>query len=330
MRRLPQAAILPAFLVLTACSDQQSALYPVGPQSGRIYSLWMLLLWVGVVVWVLTMGFLGAALLRSRNDAPPSSEAGLNRGVGLATGITVATLLGLLIASTVTGSGLARYTFDDPLNIMVTGNQWWWQVEYANSQPNLTVITANEIHVPVGRPVVLKTTSHDVIHSFWVPNLNGKIDSIPNHVNTVWFRADKPGVFRGQCAEFCGLQHAHMALLVIAEPSDKFYAWLNKQREPAHTPATPIEQRGLDVFLNSPCVLCHSIRGTGASGQVAPDLTHVGGRQMIAAGTLPNTRGNLGGWITDSQRIKPGNHMPAINLASNDVQPLLNYLESLQ
>jgi cytochrome c oxidase subunit 2 len=292
--------------------------------------MWTLLLWVSVIVWVLTIGFLAAALLRSRRNAPASSEPALNRGVGLATAVTVAILLGLVIASAVTGSGLSRYGLQDPLNIMVTGNQWWWQVDYESPQPNLTLTTANEIHVPVGRPVVLKTTSRDVIHSFWVPNLSGKIDSIPNHVNTVWFRADKAGVFRGQCAEFCGLQHAHMALLVIAEPPEKFYAWLNKQREPARAAATATEIRGRDVFLSAPCVLCHSIRGTGASGQVAPDLTHIGSRQTIAAGTLPNTPGNLGGWITDSQRIKPGNHMPPMNLKSDDVQPLLNYLESLQ
>ncbi len=178
--------------------------------------------------------------------------------------------------------------------------------------------------------MILKTTSHDVIHSFWIPNLHGKIDSIPNHVNTVWLRADHAGTFRGQCAEFCGLQHAHMGVTVAAEPAEKFYAWMNDQRQPARTPASMQEQRGLEVFLASLCVLCHTIRGTTAGGQVAPDLTHIGSRMTIAAGTLTNTPGNLGGWSTDSQQIKPGNNMPPMNLPPEQVQPLINYLESLK
>lgn len=307
-------------------SALQSVLDPAGPQSGRIYELWLLLLCVSVIVWVLVAAFVIAGVARNRNTEPRI----LARNVGLATGVTVLALIGLLVASIVTGSGLARPSFQDPLNLLVIGNQWWWEVHYEDARPDLSVVTANEIHIPVGRPILLKTTSYDVIHSFWVPNLNGKIDSIPNHVNTVWFRADRPGAFRGQCAELCGLQHAHMAIVVYAEPPDKFYAWLDHQRQPAQAPSNALEQRGHDVFLESPCVLCHTIRGAGASGQVAPDLTHIGSRTTIAAGTLPNTPGNLGGWITDSQRIKPGNRMPPISIASQDMQPLLAYLESLK
>lgn len=311
---------------MTGQSVLQSVLHPAGPQAARIYDLWTLLLWVSVAVWILVMGFLVVALRRSK----PSEERGLTRGVGIATGITVFILLGLLLASAVTGRGLARYAFEDPVSIEVIGNQWWWEVHYEEGRPDLAVTTANEIHLPVGRPIVLKTTSHDVIHSFWVPNLAGKIDSIPNHVNTIWFRADKPGTYRGQCAEFCGMQHANMALLVIAEAPAQFDAWLNNQRLAARAPANDVEKRGRDVFRGAPCVLCHSIRGTEAAGHVAPDLTHIGSRQSIAAGTRPNTKGNLGGWITDSQQIKPGNHMPPMNLPSEDMEPLLAYLESLQ
>ena len=163
------------------------------------------------------------------------------------------------------------------------------------------IVTANEIHIPVGRPVVIRGRSNDVIHSFWVPNLQGKRDLIPSRVTTEWIQADHPGVYRGQCAEFCGLQHAHMVLWVIAEPEDKFEAWMKRQLQPSALPADPVKQRGQQVFLNNAVCYCHTIRGTTAQGRSRPDLTHFGSRRGIAAGTLPNNLGNLGGWIVDPQ-----------------------------
>jgi cytochrome c oxidase subunit 2 len=214
--------------------------------------------------------------------------------------------------------------------IELTGNQWWWQVRYDNPDPRRIVTTANEIHIPVGRPVEIMGRSNDVIHSFWAPNLQGKRDLIPSRVTTIWIEADHPGTFRGQCAEFCGLQHAHMILWVIAEPEDKFDAWLNAQLRPSVSPTDAVKQRGQQVFLNHECIFCHSIRGTTAAGQVAPDLTHFGSRRGIAANTLPNTLGNLGGWIVDPQRIKPGTQMATVPIAPQDLQPLIEYLESLK
>jgi len=182
----------------------------------------------------------------------------------------------------------------------------------------------------VGRPVLIRGSSLDVIHSFWIPNLQGKRDLIPGRTTTEWFQADQPGRYRGQCAEFCGLQHAHMALWVVAESPDQFRKWMATQLQVAANPSNASEQRGHDVFLDHACVLCHSIRGTTAAGQVAPDLTHFGSRLSIAAGTLPNNRGNLAGWIADPQAIKPGNHMATVPLKSEDMSPLLDYLESLK
>jgi cytochrome c oxidase subunit 2 len=230
-----------------------------------------------------------------------------------------------------TGKGLSELgEKKNSLTIQVTGNQWWWHLAYQTSDSSISVTTANEIHIPVGRPVQLRLLSNDVIHSFWVPNLQGKTDLIPSRVNTQWLQADKPGVYRGQCAEFCGLQHAHMIIYVVAESADKFKAWYDRQLQPAVTPSDPVTQRGQQVFMNYACVYCHQIRGTDAAGQNGPDLTHFGSRLGIAANTVPNTPGNLGGWIADPQSTKPGNHMATVAVNSADMQPLINYLESLK
>src|ERR1051326_3475232 len=188
--------------------------------------------------------------------------------------------------------------------VEVTASQWWWAIRYPNSDPSQIVITANEIHIPVGRAVMVREVALDVIHSFWVPNLQGKIDLIPSRVNTVWIQADHAGRFRGQCAEFCGLQHAHMALWVVAEAPEQFKKWMDHQLQPAVPPSDPAKAQGQHVFLDSACALCHAITGTSAAGQNGPDLTHFGSRLTIAAGTLPNNKGNMGGWISDPQTIK--------------------------
>jgi cytochrome c oxidase subunit 2 len=178
--------------------------------------------------------------------------------------------------------------------------------------------------------VVLKLQSPDVIHSFWVPNLAPKKDVIPGHTLTLALRADKPGVYRGQCAEFCGYQHAKMAFLVIAEEPAQYEQWANAQRASAKEPADAVQKRGQQVFMESPCVMCHTIQGTAANAKNGPDLTHLASRTTIASGTLPNTRGHLAGWISNPQQVKPGTNMPAVTLPADDLQALLTYLESLQ
>jgi cytochrome c oxidase subunit 2 len=203
-------------------------------------------------------------------------------------------------------------------------------VRYQDPAPSRSFSTANEIHIPVGRPVELTLRSIDVIHSFWVPNLHGKKDLIPGQVNTLLLQADRAGVFRGQCAEFCGLQHANMALHVVAEPQEQFAKWQAQQRRPAPEPANDAQRRGREVFMASSCVLCHKIGGTMAGGVTGPDLTHVASRLSLAAGTLPNTRGHLAGWIVDPQMHKPGNNMPPNLLSPGDLQALLSYLDTLR
>jgi len=203
-------------------------------------------------------------------------------------------------------------------------------VQYENPQASLRVTTANEIHLPVGRPVAVDLLSNDVIHSFWIPSLQGKIDLVPGRLNEVWLQADKPGVYRGQCAEYCGAEHAKMALVVVAESPDDFEHWLAANRGPAPAPKTAEEERGKEVVERGPCAMCHNITGTLAGGRTAPDLTHIATRSSLAAGVLPNTQGYLAGWIADPQHIKPGARMPATGLSDEELQAVLTYLETLK
>jgi cytochrome c oxidase subunit 2 len=326
----------------TAFAQQQSAVNAAGPQAGHIEHLWWAFFWILAAIFVIVIAIALWALSRrhrgieqeplERTHIPlGETERSLTRTVSGATVVTVLVLLGLLIASISTGKAISELpNKKNGMTIEVTGNQWWWYVRYLNDDPSQIVVTANEIHIPVGRPVQIRGTSNDVIHSFWVPNLHGKRDLIPSRVTDEWIQADTPGRYRGQCAEFCGLQHAHMALWVVADTPDEFEKWKERQLQPAIEPATPDTQLGRQVFLKYACVYCHSITGTTANGQVAPDLTHFASRFTLAAGTLPNTKGNLAGWIVDPQNIKPGNHMATINVKPEELQPLIDYLETLQ
>ena len=212
------------------------------------------------------------------------------------------------------------------LRVQLIGHQWWWEVRY----PDEGVVTANEVHIPAGTPVLFELTSADVIHSFWAPQLQAKMDLLPGQTNTTWLTADQPGVYRVQCAEYCGLQHAHMGLLIVAESQQQYVAWIQGQHQPAPRPADPVLKQGEQVFLGSACVYCHTIRGTIATGQIGPDLTHIATRQAIGAGILPNNVGNLSGWIVNSQTIKPGNQMPPMYLNGDDLNAVVAYLQSLK
>ena len=203
-------------------------------------------------------------------------------------------------------------------------------MRYENARPDRILTTANEIHIPAGEPVRLILNSTDVIHSFWVPSLAGKLDLIPGHETVLDLEAEKPGVYRGQCAEFCGAQHAHMSTLLIAEPRPVFDAWLNDQLRPAAEPASAEAKAGRDLFLNRPCLMCHKISGTIAGGTVAPDLTHIASRKTLAAGTLMMSRGNLAAWIADPQGVKPGAHMPVMDLDGDELNAIVAYLEGLK
>ena len=308
----------------------QSALHPAGPGAASISTLWWLMFWTCTVVYVLVMGALVLAVRRRREGRDAPAERTLLRSVVGASAATIVILFGLLVASVVTGRAIGSLGSAEGLVIEITGNQWWWDVEYHNPTPSLRVRTANELHLPVGRQVRIQLKSNDVIHSFWVPNLHGKMDLIPGRQTVLWLQADTAGVYRGQCAEYCGLQHAHMAFSVIAEPPDTFEQWLQGQRRPAPPPTRPEQQQGLGLVERGPCALCHTVRGTAAGGRTAPDLTHLATRSTIAAGTAPNTRGYLAGWIADPQHLKPGAKMPATGLSADELQAVLAYLETLK
>jgi cytochrome c oxidase subunit 2 len=323
-------------LTLAGCGGSQSTLDPASPASKDISTLWWVMFVGSVVVFGVVLALVVIGVLQRRSESPgPLAHLGAPfvavSGVVIPA-IVLVVLFGLTLAtlpdtspassSTIAGARAAQAQ----VVVDVTGRQWFWDVEY----PGAGVRTANEIHIPVGVPVDIRVRTADVIHSLWVPRLNRKIDMIPGRTNDVVFQADHAGAYRGQCAEFCGLQHAHMSLWVFAEPRARFEAWLRAQAEPARQPQTFAETEGLQAFLGSACVYCHRIAGTNASGTVGPDLTHIASRATLGAGTIPNTKGYLAGWILDPQHIKPGNKMPATDLSGAQLQVLLTYLESLR
>lgn len=326
----------------SACNDANSALRPAGIQAQHIGTLfWVFTTVAGVVVLGMVLA-LALGTLRTR--APDEPDAGgpieperrrrLTLHVGVASAISVALLLGLLVASIRTGRALASLTPPRDPNTAVTielvGRQWWWQVNYLDADPGRQFSTANEVHIPVGKTVVFQLTSRDVVHSFWVPRLHGKRDLIPGYETQLTLRADRPGIYRGQCAEFCGFQHAHMGIDIIAEPEAAFERWRAGQRQPAAEPRGELERRGQQLFLSASCPLCHTVAGTAAASVVGPDLTHLMSRNTLAAHTLPNNSANLTAWLLDPQAIKPGASMPPNILPPDAITPLVAYLTSLQ
>jgi cytochrome c oxidase subunit 2 len=323
---------------LTGCGGSQSSLDPQGPEAARLSELFWYFtsvcgaVWLGVLMalaWVVYR-----PLTRSKNPEPLAVDAaGDQRASFIVGGLVAATaviLVVLTLWSYLATRRLAQDLDNNALRLEVTGYQWWWDVSYDDQEPTRTFSTANEIHVPIGKRVRIKLKAADVIHSFWVPNLAGKQDLIPGQENEITFTVANPGIYRGQCAEFCGLQHAHMALLVIADPPDVFEAWRNEQIEPAHIPSDPKEARGERVFDTHACMMCHTIRGTDAGGRSGPDLTHFGRRKTIAAASLPNDRGTLAAWIANPEAIKPGNKMPMVPLNPDELDALTAYLEALR
>jgi cytochrome c oxidase subunit II len=332
-------ALLPVHAATPLASAAHRALDAVGPQSGHIVDLWRIFLFTCSAVFAAILAALLYVLWRRPRagaDTPPDlsvvnrTETGPRRHVTNAVIVSVLGLLALIVASVFTDRALARMPLADAINIEVTAHQWWWTVRYMNGGVSDIFETANEIHVPVGHPIVVKLNADDVIHSLWVPNLAGKKDLIPGRTSVMRFRADQPGVYRGQCAEFCGYQHALMGLFVMAEPPEQFEAWQRAQRAAAAQPQEAKAQRGKEVFESGPCALCHSVQGTRAQGHHAPDLTHLASRQTIAAGALPNTPQALGGWIVNPQLYKPGTNMPTVPLSTQDLDAVVAYLGSLK
>ena len=315
---------------LAGCNTVQSALAPVGDQSAAIERVWDLMLWICVPMYVLVLLALGMALWR-RRPGGHTVEGDRRVAIGLtAFVIVVAGLLTVLTASSYVADRHLHAPVTDPVNVRITAKQWWWQVEYLDADPSKQFTTANELHLPVDRPARIELRSSDVIHSLWIPVLAGKEDLIPGRDNTILMTPRKTGRYRGQCAEFCGLQHANMALDVQVDSASAFDAWKAHQLAPAPAPATPTALAGMHAFTATACAMCHTIAGTDAGGITGPNLTHLASRRTLAAGTLPLNRGTLAAWIADPQRHKPGTNMPAVDLQPQQLGDIVDYLMTLQ
>lgn len=330
-------------MLAEAQQPPQDALHPAGIQAAHILRLWHISLIVCGAVFAAVLFATLIALLRRterRGEADPYAapplarppERGPQRAVALASVVSVVLLLGLIVADVLTDRALSRLPVDNALHLRVTGEQWWWKVDYPpeGQQPGFS--TANEFHVPAGRAIIIDLKAGDVIHSFWMPNLHGKKDMLPGLDSTIEFRVDQAGRYRGQCAEYCGAQHAWMAMFVTADSPAQFAQWRARQAAPAPSVAyaDPLAQLGMRIFEQSTCANCHTVRGTSAQGTLGPDLTHLMSRQTIAAGVLPNTQQNLAAWIRDPEAVKAGTTMPQVPLSASDRQALVAWLGTLQ
>lgn len=338
MRRLLLFSPLLLFL-LAGCEDVQSTFNAQGPAASRIattsWAMVIVFLLVSLVMWVLIVW----VAVRRRGTLEEHAPVDIGGGQGwIAIGgmlIPFIVLSGFFILGL---NLMASFPIHNPMNqkalkpdILIIGHQWWWEVHYLDGPPDMQFTTANEIHIPAGKPVTIELESADVIHAFWVPTLHGKVDMIPGHPNFIRIEASHPGNFAGECAEYCGEQHAHMRLLVVAQDPDEYQAWTQQQVKPAVEPTTPDAIAGEQIFLAGPCSMCHEIRGTLAGGSVAPDLTHLAGRQFIGADSFPNNSAYLEAWITHAQSLKPGALMPNLTQFTGvQLQDLVAYLQQLK
>jgi cytochrome c oxidase subunit 2 len=341
MRARAKASVAIVPLLLGACSYQhyQSDFGNGAVEDSQFLTLFTIFLVVCGVMYLAVIAFLLLGILRS----PRAGEANVvesgrhhqSHPLMRTTLIGWAALIGaglaaLAVASFFTDRSMAKAAANEKLSIKLTANQWWWDVQYNSDEPSKMIRTANEIHLPVGVPVRITLASNDVIHSFWVPSLSGKQDLIPGRESDITILPKKLGIFRGQCAEFCGAQHAHMALVVNVDSYPDFIKWWDHQLQPAAPPTTPRALAGYNFVTSRQCSSCHNIGGTPASGTVGPDLTHLASRRSIAAGTLPMSEGNLYGWVEDPQSLKPGVKMPTIGLEPDQLHAVVAYLETLK
>jgi cytochrome c oxidase subunit 2 len=328
----------PFLVLLAGCDTVQSMTGGDGRQSALFNQLFAIFLVVAFIMFALVMsGLIGSIFRRHppRRDIPGETDQARDAPfrpllIGWAALIGVG-LLFLTTASFLTDRAMqAKAPANRLLEIEITANQWWWDVRYNSSEPSQTIRTANELHLPIGVPARITLKSNDVIHSFWVPNLGGKQDLIPGRRTDTVLEPERIGTYRSQCAEYCGAQHAHMALDVTVESWEDFNAWRRRQLTPAPAPSTPLALAGYNYVTTRECASCHAIAGTPASGQIAPDLTHLASRRSIGAGTFPMSRGHLYAWIADPQGAKPGNNMPVVGLEPNELHAVVAYLETLK
>lgn len=331
--RMPRAAALAMTPLLNACRDErpiQSMLHTAGADAALIADMAWLLFGGAALIFVGAMLLLALSLRKQQGKVKPMVWL-----AGLGVAFPFAVLTALLAYGILRSRELTSPISQDALVISVNARMWWWEVRYRDPASGRDIALANEIHLPVGRPVYLALTSEDVIHSFWVPALTGKLDTVPGRPNRIRVQAERAGIYRGQCAEYCGIQHARMALHVIAESPEAFDAWLANQAKPARAPDSALLQQGMQAFLEYRCSACHAVRGvkeeTVAGRALGPDLTHVGSRLFLAAGTLRNDGEALRTWIRSAQHVKPGVRMPSFDeIGDADLQALSAYLEHLQ
>ncbi|HVA81713.1 MAG TPA: cytochrome c oxidase subunit II [Candidatus Binataceae bacterium] len=304
-------------------------LNPVSPEAASISHLFIAILFVMLAIFLLVAALVTVAIIRYRDceGAPEARQEFGNPRLEIIWTVIPALLLAVIFVFTVrtihaSDPPIAGY----PPDLRVIGHQWWWEADYLGSG----VVAANEIHIPVGRQILVEVESADVIHDFWVPELGRKIDAVPGHPNHIWIRADKPGVYLGTCAEFCGNQHAWMRIMVVAQPPAEFAAWQRDQLAVPAVPESGVAAQGARIFREETCINCHAISGTTGNQRIGPDLTHLAGRRIIAAGAAENTSANLFKWLKDPDSIKPETHMPNFQLSDAQAHALVAYLETLK
>lgn len=303
---------------------------PIIPLTG-LY-LWLVVAAAAVALLIAVLVLVSVLRFRDRPGAGEPRQTAGNRRLEIGWTSAAVAAVAIVFVFTVFGitSAFSPGSVPDDLSanrkpdIVAVGHQWWWEFQYPG------FVTANELHIPVGRPVLVELRTADVIHDFWIPKLGEKMDMIPDHSNYVWLRADASGVYEGACAEYCGLQHAWMRLRAVAQPPQEYAAWTRAQAAPAAAPATPLARQGQQVFAARACGACHAIAGTAANGTAAPSLTHVGSRSILAAGRVPNTPANMAAFIRDPQALKPGSQMPNFHLSEEEIRALTEYLEGLR
>jgi cytochrome c oxidase subunit 2 len=297
--------------------------------------LYNLIFWIAVGVFIVVEALLVYTVIRFRQRQAGEIPAQTHGSTALEIGWTIVPFLILAFIavptlSTITAATAAQ-TGPDVIHVKVIGHQWWWEFQYPDLVgPGQTVITSDELHIPVGQKIDLDVESADVIHSFWVPKLGGKVQAIPNQHNNSWIQADEAGTYRAQCYQLCGLSHANMRFIVIAEPKDTFNTWAKSQTSPAAKPQSADAQKGALAFATGACVGCHTISGTAAAGKIGPNLTHIGSHETLAGAIMPNNPEKLATWLHNPPGIKPGSIMPNLNLTDDQVQGLVAYLEELK
>lgn len=349
LRKIPARTIgtttaLLAGLLLVGCAGSPSPFLPASQNASIISNLTSLVFWIAAIVFVVVEGILLISVVRfSRNQTPGEPEQ-VEGNTKFEIAWTAAPAIVLLIvffislqalfplagtpstprsAGNIAGAPVLAQ--GQAVHVRVIGHQWWWEFEY----PDYKVVTANELHIPVGTVVTTDLESVDVIHSFWVPQLGGKTDVIPGHINHTWFQVNQTGTFHGQCAEFCGTQHAGMRIEVVVETTDQFQGWLKQQQSPVAVKSGMAAQ-GEQVFSNGACIGCHTIEGTKGQGKIGPNLTHFASRGYLAGAILENTPENVSKWLANPQAVKPGTLMPNLNLSPDQIAALTAYLESLK